>query len=426
MNQYDVVVVGGGLTGLTASIYLAKAGLSVALVEKAKKMGGRASTVDKNGVLLNMGVHALYHGGVAEEVLTELDIKISGNFPTMTDRSAITVWNDKVYVLPISPMKLLSSPLFTLSEKIEMTRLMLKLGKIDSEQLGTMSLKAWAETEIHKPTVRNIIYSICRANSFVPHPELQLAGPAVRQLQRTFTGQAFYVDNGWGQIIEKLKQKAIQLGVSMIHKNVVEITHDKKVQEICFADGEKIGIHAVLVATGGLKETFRLIKEAENTQLQKWYEDSRSIKASVLDLVLRKLPDPSREFIAGFWMDQPIFFNNPTLIAQHGREDAVVIHLIKHLGTNQPNPIEDKQQLEHAMDIAHPGWRDEEISRQFLPQITVTHDFCSVDKFGRILGPDVPEINGLYVAGEWTESDEMLIDAVMASARRAARTIIQG
>jgi phytoene dehydrogenase-like protein len=301
----------------------------------------------------------------------------------------------------------------------------MKLKKINIERLGAISLKEWAEKEISKPKVRNVIYSISRANSFVPYPELHLAGPAIRQLQRTFNGQGFYVDNGWGQIIDKLKEKAIQLGVTIIHKNVVEITHEKKVQQICFADGERMETNIVLVSAGGLKETCKLIEKAEKTSLQEWYYESHLITAACLDIVLRQLPDSSRDFVAGFWIDQPIFFNNPTLFAKHGREDVVIIHVTKHLGADDTNPTRDKQELEHAMDTVHPGWREEEIARQFLPRITVTHDFCSVDKFGRILGPEVPEIEGLYVAGDWTESGEMLADAVFTSARRAARAIIQ-
>jgi beta-carotene ketolase (CrtO type) len=49
MESYDVVVVGGGVNGLTSACYLAKAGLSVAVVEARNECGAFASTEDLFG-----------------------------------------------------------------------------------------------------------------------------------------------------------------------------------------------------------------------------------------------------------------------------------------------------------------------------------------------------------------------------------------
>ncbi|MGP4081097.1 hypothetical protein ACTWQL_14395 [Pseudalkalibacillus sp. R45] len=39
--------------------------------------------------------------------------------------------------------------------------------------------------------------------------------------------------------------------------------------------------------------------------------------------------------------------------------------------------------------------------------------------------PDVPEIKGLYVAGDWVEDEELLVDVSLASAERAASHILK-
>ena len=44
VNDYDVVLVGGGHNGLTCAGYLARQGLSVAVLEKRDMVGGAAST----------------------------------------------------------------------------------------------------------------------------------------------------------------------------------------------------------------------------------------------------------------------------------------------------------------------------------------------------------------------------------------------
>ena len=40
----DVAIIGGGLAGLSAATYLARAGMEVTLFEKSNRLGGRAAT----------------------------------------------------------------------------------------------------------------------------------------------------------------------------------------------------------------------------------------------------------------------------------------------------------------------------------------------------------------------------------------------
>lgn len=421
MRQYDAVIIGGGLAGLTASNYLANAGLSVMVLEKANQIGGRGITVKKSGALLNLGVHALYRDSEGEAILHELGVELKGAYPPAL---AGAMWNNRVYTLPSKPLELFASRLFSFSEKMELTRLMLKLGKMDPKRIGQISLKEWAEREIRHPMVRHVIYSVSRANSYVPHPELHLAGPAVRQLQRTFSGKAFYIDGGWGALVDDLRERAIRAGVAIVsQKKAVEVEFDGTVLCIRCADGDTIETPHVLI-TAGPKEAYDLVKNADSTSLAKWKVSARPIRAACLDLVLHRLPDRGSKFIAGFWLDQPIFYNFPSRVVKLTDDSSVVIHLVKHLGMNESQPEADLLQLEKAMDLVQPGWRKEEITRQFLPNVTVVHDFNTVDKNGVYPGPAIPEIRGLYVAGDWAGQGELLADASFASAKRAAQAII--
>lgn len=422
MKEYDVAIIGGGISGLAASIYIARAGYSVILLEKSNQIGGRGLTVKKEKAMLNLGVHAFYQGGAGEAVLKELGISLKGSNPPA---SAIGVWKNKIYPIPTGPIQLLSDNLFSIRGKMDLTRLMLKLKKINTDKIGNISLKEWVEKEINDPLVRLLLFSICRSNSYVPYPDLHLAGPAIRQLQRTFGGKAFYISEGWGTLIDDLKEQAELAGVTfMNHRNVAEIKQEMKVHKINFTNGEALQVPCVLI-TAGLEETYNLVSDAQHTELAKWKRQARPVNAACLDLVLRKLPKPEANFIAGFWMDQPIFYNNPTSVTKMSEDGSVVIHLVKHLGTSKGNPQLDLRQLEQAMDIVQPGWEKEEITRQFLPHMTVSHDFNSLDRHDFSPGPSVAEFPGLYVAGDWTGRGELLVDASLGSARRAALAIME-
>ena len=55
LDGTEVVVVGGGIGGLSAGCYLAEAGASVRVVEKNEQLGGRASVLERDGFRFDMG-----------------------------------------------------------------------------------------------------------------------------------------------------------------------------------------------------------------------------------------------------------------------------------------------------------------------------------------------------------------------------------
>jgi len=63
----DALVIGAGAGGLCAAARLAHAGRRTLLVESRDRVGGRASTVEEEGFLVNTGAIAIEHGGVLED-----------------------------------------------------------------------------------------------------------------------------------------------------------------------------------------------------------------------------------------------------------------------------------------------------------------------------------------------------------------------
>ena len=49
----EIAIIGGGLAGLTAAVYLARNGKYVTVIDKSSELGGRARTTVKDGYYLN-------------------------------------------------------------------------------------------------------------------------------------------------------------------------------------------------------------------------------------------------------------------------------------------------------------------------------------------------------------------------------------
>ena len=72
----DVLVVGGGAAGLTAAAYAARAGRSVALIERQARLGGLVQSVDRDGFVFDMGLRAVENAGIVLPMLDELGLRL--------------------------------------------------------------------------------------------------------------------------------------------------------------------------------------------------------------------------------------------------------------------------------------------------------------------------------------------------------------
>ena len=85
----DLIVVGGGLAGLSAAALVAREGRSVVVLERASHLGGRAATHVRHGVHFNLGPHALYCRGHAFRLFESLRVPFTGRFPDAERRTRL-------------------------------------------------------------------------------------------------------------------------------------------------------------------------------------------------------------------------------------------------------------------------------------------------------------------------------------------------
>lgn len=424
-KKYDVAVIGGGIAGLTAALILAKSRKKVIVLESQDRMGGRAITNNKKGINFNLGSHAFYYGP-AYTIFQELGIDqtIFQNVSEFDSHKLIHgIWNEKVYPLPSGIGALLKTSLLSLRDKVKFATVLTKIIKLDADLLPPISLRAWMEENIDSPMVRHLLYVFFRGGTYVLAPDLQLVGPSIKQLQEGLNG-VFYIKRGWDTLIQKLCAEAERLGVTLrTSTKVKSIEHANGVlQEIQCGNDEKIPVSHAIITTSP-KIASQLVPLAEKTSLKTWEKQAIPIKAACLDIGLRRLPNPKYQFVYG--VDQPILMVNASRVkGLELSEDASVqvFQLIKFLG-QESNPEDDRKDLEKAMDLVQPHWQKEVITKQFLPKMTVVHDFPHLKRTENP-GPAVPEIKGLYIAGDWATHGESLVDGAAASAKRAASHIL--
>ena len=74
--KYDVLIVGGGIAGLTSAAYVGKSGLNGVLCEKNQELGGLVGTFSYQGFSFDWGIRAFENSGILFPMLRQLDIEL--------------------------------------------------------------------------------------------------------------------------------------------------------------------------------------------------------------------------------------------------------------------------------------------------------------------------------------------------------------
>lgn len=416
---YDVVVVGGGIAGIVAAAYAARAGRSVLLLEGAKRLGGRAATRDRDGILFNLGAHALYRTGEGAKVLAELGVPIEGGVP---GGAGAFFWRKgRAYRLPAGAVGLLASPAFGWRDKARLMRFLGGLGRIETGALSRLSVSDWLEGRFPDGPARDFVAALIRLGTYCAENERQSAGAALEQVRLAITGGVWYLDGGWQSLVAGLRRAAesamVQVATGWPARAARESGHGVLVEG---SDGQTIRAKTVIlavapdVATGLLGEAAR--------PLANWARRAAPARAATLDVALRGLPDPRVKFLLD--LDSSRYFSVHSAHAKLAPVGIEVVHVMKYLtGIEVPRAEGVLAELEDYLDIAQPGWRERAIERRFLPHLTVTHASVQARDGGTTgrPGPALAGTRRLFLAGDWVGPTGMLADAALASARAAAK-----
>jgi phytoene dehydrogenase-like protein len=444
----NVVIVGGGLAGLAASIYLARGGRTVTLFEKRRALGGRAITNLRQGYRFNLGAHAFYRGGAGATVYRELGIPVRGHAPKP---KAIAILGGEEFRLPTNWLSLLTTSLLSLGGKMEIASALLHIRRFGGTQAGSVTLREWLDARMSNERARKVLEALIRLATYTDHAATAAAGPALTQMKIGLRG-TLYVDEGWQKMVDSLHNTAISSGVHFVSSSrIVGVVQDGAVRAVELGglelDADRTDTMAIAYPQAGPEEVEGALIPAETVLLavdpntaadlagdagSEW-RTARPVTAACLDVALRSLPQPRNTFALG--IDTPLYYSVHSAFSQLAPRGGSLIHLAKYRKEQQATDeelegsrprrssaaVEDEQELEALLDRMQPGWREVLVHRRFLPAMTVTN---------ALVTPTAPRpspvtsVRGLYIAGDWVGNEGMLSDAALSSARAAAKAIL--
>ena len=113
-RAFDVIVVGGGISGLVAAWRLKKAGIDVGLVEANHALGGCMRTEKRDGLILEKGpFNVLVRDGAFRDLLDECADEIAVVTASEASNARYVYKNQVLHKVPMGPAGLLGTRLLS-------------------------------------------------------------------------------------------------------------------------------------------------------------------------------------------------------------------------------------------------------------------------------------------------------------------------
>ena len=419
----DVIVIGGGLAGLTVTTFLARAGKAVTLLEQStKEIGGRARTSVFDGFYFNQGARALYLSDSGAAVLRELGIAYTGGKPP-TSRYEL-IHGKKYRLLIRGGSSVVGAKSLETSTENMINQFFDSFNEIDFTKLENVSVQEWIEGNVQNADAVEIIKAFVRLNTYGNDPAIQSAGSVLHQFQISNLGGVMYLDGGWQTLVDGLVAAATNAKARVVMgKKAVKVQRSNSEWIVTLSDRTQMSAKVLVIATGP-RDVYGLFYDGERSEVvSKAVKELKPIRMACLDVALSNLPQGDALFALG--IDSPLYFSVHSAYAKLAPKNGALVHLAKYLGTSiEPKPKEDEQELEDLLDLLQPGWRQVVVKKRPLPSMVVSNALVTAANGGLSGRPDPKIEDSLYIVGDWVGSEGLLSNASFASAKEAAQLIL--
>ena len=418
VDESDIVIIGGGLAGLTTAALLARAGKTVTLFEhSSREIGGRGRTTEIDSFYFNQGPHALYLTDATDSILKEIGITYTGGIPAV-----------KGYLISGGKKREIAGDYSSwLSGKNDGSQFFISPTKIDFSQLESITKQEWLDKNIHDINDAEIIKTIVRLNTYANDPDIQSIGPVLHQIYVGSRAGVMYLDGGWQTLVDGLLTVAKNANARIVMgKKAIKVKRtDSSGWQVLLSDKTEVSTKIVVIAAGP-NDAYSLFDDNERPDvLSKAAKEAKPIRLVCLDVALSSLPDKDVRFALG--VDRPLYFSVHSAYAKLAPEGGALIHVAKYLGTSiEPKPREDQPELEEFLDLLQPGWRQVLVKKRPLPNMVVSNALVTAADGGLGGRPEPRIADNLYIVGDWVGKEGLVSNASVASAKHAAQLILNG
>lgn len=416
-----IVVVGGGIAGLICAGTLAKAGRSVLLLDAGSTLGGRASTTNHNGYLLNEGAHALYASSA--RLLANVGVKAPGKRPKLGN--ALVSRGGELLPAPFTAGAFASRGPLSVRERVQLVKALAAAGTAKPTRLSGSSCQSWVEDHSSSPLVADVLSGLLRVSSYCGQLSALPAQIGVGLLGEASRQPVRYVDGGWQTIVSGLATRASEHGAQLRTGARVEaLTADGRVSGVRLTDGQEIAAQSVVLAGLSPTRTARLLAAAGG-QLAGASEQPRPVRAACLDVALSELPRPDHPFVLG--LDEPLYLSVHSLSSKlTPAGTGAVVQLLRYDDGTEITAEAAQARLEALLDQAQPGWRERVLHQRFAPRM-IADNHLPTPEDGLAGRPtvDATGLSGAFIAGDWVGGSGWLAGASLHSGEAAAQAVMR-
>lgn len=426
-NHYDVVIVGGGLAGLSAAAYLSAKGKKVVVLERGA-LGGRAVTLPIKGFNFNFGAHAIYGRDTSVLSTFEKELDLHIDWQDFNPNKAKYDMGGDLTDVPANVQGLFRTKLLKGIEKVKFTFEVLKtMLKLETGH-PHLSIQKWMKKKNISEDVQEMMLTLASSNFFTREPEKIPSDVFFTYYRRLFTTTkpVAYIGGGWQALIDEFVRVIEQNNGTIFTKTKVEsITFEEdRVTGVTTADGVISGEEFIFCIPP--KEMMKVFKETKLEHGIGQYAIYDPTYVVVYDIGLKKRIEVPYTYI--YDKQNNIFITDishydTTCVPESGQLLQATAYIRQSDLGNKENIEQRKHEIEQLYDKHFAGWREELVVPRVSIRAVVQEIKWTMNQ--KPMPIYLPDYRNLFFAGDWCEGQGQLSELSFSSAYATSKMILQ-